>query len=165
MALLEILKFPDPRLHIVAKPVEVFDANLRRMVEDMYETMYEHQGVGLAATQVNIHQRIFTMDVSEAHDQPVCAINPEIISQEGTQYDYHGCLSVGGGISDKLTRAAKVRMRGVDLDGKPFEWELEGLAAICIQHEIDHLNGMLFIQHLSRLKQDRIRTKLEKLKR
>lgn len=165
MALLEILKFPDPRLHIVAKPVEQIDAKIKKIVEDMYETMYEHQGVGLAATQVNIHLRIFTMDTSENHDQPVCVINPEIISQEGMQYDYHGCLSVGGGISDKLERAAKLRLRGMDLKGKTFEWDLDGLAAICVQHEIDHLNGKLFIQHLSRMKQERIRKKLEKQNR
>lgn len=165
MALLEILKFPDPRLRIKAQPVTNIDANFKRMVEDMYETMYEHQGVGLAATQVNIHQRFFTMDTSETRDQPVCVINPEIISQEGMQYDYHGCLSVGGGISDKLERAAKVRLRGMDLQGKIFEWDLEETAAICVQHEIDHLNGKLFIDHLSRLKQERIRKKLEKQNR
>lgn len=165
MALLEILKFPDPRLHTKAKPVDMFDAALRRMVDDMYETMYEHQGVGLAATQVNIHQRIFTMDVTDTHDKPLCVINPEILSREGVQYDYHGCLSVGGGIADKLERAATLRLRGMDVNGKSFEWDLDGLAAICVQHEIDHLNGILFIQHLSRLKQERIRKKLEKLNR
>jgi len=165
MALLEILKFPDPRLRTKAQPVTKRDAALRRIVEDMYETMYEHQGVGLAATQVNIHQRFFTMDISEKRNEPQCVINPEIISQEGIQYDYHGCLSVGAGISDKLERAAKIRLRGSDLDGKTFEWDLEELAAICVQHEIDHLNGILFIDHLSRLKQERIRKKIEKLKR
>jgi peptide deformylase len=165
MALLEILKFPDPRLRIKAKPVTNIDSELRRVMDDMYETMYKHKGVGLAATQVNIHQRFFTMDTSEKGDQPVCVINPEIISQEGMQYDYHGCLSVGGGISDKIERAAKLRLRGMDLNGKTFEWDLEGLAAICVQHEIDHLNGKLFIDHLSRLKQERIRKKLEKINR
>jgi peptide deformylase len=165
MALLEILKFPDPRLRTKAEPVTKLDATLRCMVDDMYETMYEHQGVGLAATQVNIHQRFFTMDISEKRNEPVCVINPEIVHQEGMQYDYHGCLSVGGGISDKLERAAKVRLRGTDLEGKVFEWDLEELGAICVQHEIDHLNGALFIDHLSRLKQERIRRKLAKLKR
>jgi peptide deformylase len=165
MALLEILKFPDPRLRTKAKLVTKWDATLRRMVDDMYETMYEHQGVGLAATQVNIHQRFFTMDTSEKRNEPLCIINPEIISQEGMQYDYHGCLSVGAGISDKLERAAKLRLRGTDLDGKLFEWDLEELAAICVEHEIDHLNGLLFIDHLSRLKQERIRKKIDKLKR
>lgn len=163
MALLEVLKYPDPRLHIVSKPVTNFNAELKKIIEDMYETMYEHQGVGLAGPQVNIHQRIFTMDTSEEHNQPVCVINPEILTQEGMQYDYHGCLSVGGGISDKLERAAKLRLRGFDEKGNMFEWDLEGLAAICVQHEIDHLNGKLFIQHLSRLKQNRIREKLLKL--
>lgn len=165
MALLEILKFPDPRLRIKAVPVTKFDAELRRTVEDMYETMYEHQGVGLAATQVNIHQRYFTMDLSEERNQPVVVINPEIISQEGMQIDHHGCLSVGGGISDRIERAAKLRVRGQDLDGKTFEWDMEEVGAICVQHEIDHLNGILFIDHLSRMKQDRIRKKLEKQNR
>lgn len=165
MALLEILKFPDPRLRTVAKPVVQIDASLRQSVADMYETMYQHQGVGLAATQVNIHLRFFTMDISEDHIQPLCVINPEIIAQEGMQYDYHGCLSVGGGISDKIKRAASLRLKGLDLEGQVFEWDLEGLAAICVQHEIDHLNGKLFIDHLSRLKQERIRHKLEKINR
>jgi peptide deformylase len=162
MALLEILQYPDPRLRITAKPVTKIDADLRRGVDDMYETMYEKQGLGLAGTQVNIHLQIFTMDLSEARDQPICVLNPEILSQEGTQYDYHGCLSVGAGVSDKIKRAAKLRLRGMDLDGKTFEWDMEGISAICVQHEVDHLNGMLFIDHLSRLKQDRIRKRIEK---
>jgi len=165
MALLEVLKFPDPRLRIKAKPVTEFNKELKRMVDDMYETMYAEHGVGLAGTQVNIHLRIFTMDVSEKHDSPICVINPEIISLEGMQYDYHGCLSVGGGISDKLERAAKVHLRAVDVNGKPIEFHATELMAICIQHEMDHLEGKLFIDHLSRLKQARIRTKLEKLQR
>lgn len=163
MALLEILKFPDPRLRIVAKPVTTIDAKLRQTIDDMYETMYDDHGAGLAATQVNIHFRFFTMDVSEEHNQPLCVINPEIIHQEGMQYDYHGCLSVGHGIADKIKRAAKVRLRGMNLEGETFEWDLEGVAAICVQHEVDHLNGKLFIDHLSRLKQERIRQKIEKL--
>lgn len=167
MALLEILQFPDPRLRTKAKNVELSDINdaFRKQVEDMIETMYDSQGLGLAATQVNIHQRFFVMDLSETRDQPVCVINPEIVSQEGTQFDYHGCLSVGGGISDKIERAAKLRMRWMDLDGKISEWDVEELAAICVQHEVDHLNGILFIDHLSKLKQERIRKKLEKLHR
>lgn len=165
MAILEILKYPDPRLRIVAAPVTQFDATLQGMVSDMYETMYEHHGVGLAATQVNIHYRIFTMDVSDKRNEPLCVINPEISHQEGMQYDYHGCLSVGGNVSDKIKRAAKLRLRGVDAQGKPFEWEAEGLMAICVQHEIDHLNGKLFIDHLSRMKLDRIRKKIEKNQR
>lgn len=165
MALLEILQYPDPRLRIKAQPVTKIDAELRRMVDDMYETMYEHQGLGLAATQVNIHQQIFVMDLSEKHDDPICVLNAEILSKEGSQFDYHGCLSVGNGIADKIPRAKKLRLRSMDLDGKIKEWEIEDLGAICVQHEIDHLNGILFIDHLSRLKQDRIRKKLEKIKR
>lgn len=165
MAILEILKYPDQRLRIKAQPVISVDEAFRRQVEDMYETMYASHGVGLAATQVNIHQRFFTMDVSETHDQRICVINPEIISQEGTQHESEGCLSVGGGAYDKVKRAQKVRLRGMDLDGNTFELDAEGLMAICIQHEIDHLNGVLFIDHLSRLKQDRIRKKIDKEQR
>lgn len=165
MAILEVLQYPDPRLHTKAKPVEKIDAEVRRMVKDMYETMYAKQGLGLAATQVNIHQRIFVMDISEKRDQPRCVINPEILSQEGMQYDYHGCLSVGANVSDKIKRAAKLRLRGMDLDGKTFEWDVEDVVAICVQHEVDHLNGVLFINHLSRLKLDRIRKKIEKYQR
>jgi peptide deformylase len=161
MALLEILKYPDPRLRIKAKPVTSVDKALLRMIDDMYETMYESQGVGLAATQVNIHQQIFTMDVSESRKERVCIFNPEIISKEGTQYESEGCLSVNDAY-DKVERAMKVRMRGLDIDMKPIEIEAEGLMAVCIQHEIDHLNGILFIDHLSRLKQDRIRKKAGK---
>jgi peptide deformylase len=141
------------------------DNALRKQVEDMYETMYDAKGVGLAATQVNIHLRLFTMDISETRDQPVCVVNPEIIHKEGTQYEGEGCLSVGGGAYDKVERAAKVRLRGTDLDGKPLEFDAEGLMAVCFQHELDHLDGVLFIDHLSRLKQQRIRDKIEKEKR
>lgn len=162
MAILEILKFPDPRLRTKAQPVTTIDAELRRIVDDMYETMYDARGVGLAATQVNIHKQIFTMDVSEGHNQRMCVLNPEIIHKEGIQYEGEGCLSVGGGAFDKVERALKVRIRGMGLDGKTIELEGEGLMAVCFQHEIDHLNGILFIDHLSRLKQDRIRKKIIK---
>lgn len=165
MALLEILHFPDPRLRTKAQPIVTIDDEIRRNVEDMYETMYEYHGVGLAATQVNIHKRLFVMDASEKRDEPVCVINPVILHKEGMQYDYHGCLSVGANISDKIKRAAKVRLRGMDINGNTFEWDLEALAAICVQHEMDHLNGKLFIDHLSRLKQERIRKKIEKFQR
>jgi peptide deformylase len=165
MAILEILKFPDPRLRIKAKPVITIDAELRHQVEDMYETMYASHGVGLAGTQVNIHYRIFTMDVSESRDQRICVINPEILSQSGTQFEAEGCLSVGGGAYDKVKRAMQVKLRGMDLEGKPLEIDAEGLMAVCIQHEMDHLNGVLFIDHLSRLKLDRIRKKIEKSER
>lgn len=162
MALLPILTLPDPRLRIKAKPVEQFDADLRRLVDDMFETMYQSNGVGLAATQINVQQRIFVMDVSETRDQRICAINPEIISREGKQYENEGCLSVGGGAYDRVERAYKVRLRALDLEGKPFELDAVELMATCIQHEIDHLDGILFIDHLSKLKQDRIRKKIEK---
>lgn len=167
MAMLEILQFPDPRLKTIATPVTDIDDKFRQIIKDMFETMYESNGCGLAATQVNIHQRFFVMDVSESHNEPVVVINPEILSQEGTQEDLHGCLSVaqGSGIADNIKRAAKLRLRGMDLNGKPFEWDAEGLKAICIQHEIDHLNGKLFIDHLSRLKFARIRKKIEKFQR
>lgn len=166
MALLEILQFPDPRLRIKAAPVAKSDVNaaFRKQVEDMYETMYKANGVGLAATQVNIHVQLFTMDISQERDDPMCVLNPEIIHKEGIQYESEGCLSVMEAY-DKVERALKVRMRGVDLDFKPIELEVEGLMATCIQHELDHLNGILFIDHLSKLKQDRIRKKIEKLTR
>lgn len=162
MAILEILKYPDPRLRTVAEPVTQVDDEFRRIVEDMYETMYDAQGVGLAATQVNIHKRFFVMDVSEKRNEPVCIINPEIIKQEGRQDDVHGCLSVGSGMGDKIDRAAYVRLRGMHLDGKIVEMDAEGLLAICFQHEIDHLNGILFIDHLSKLKRDRLLNKIKK---
>lgn len=162
MALLEVLQFPDPRLRTKAEQVTEINDELRRIVQDMYETMYHLHGLGLAGTQVNIHQRIFTMDISETRDQPMVVLNPEIIHKEGKQYDYHGCLSVGGGISDKIERAAKLRLRGMDMHGKVFEQDFEGVAAICVQHEIDHLNGKLFIDHLSRVKFERARKRAEK---
>lgn len=164
MAILEILKFPDPRLRTKAQPVVQSDINadFHRIVDDMYETMYDSKGVGLAATQVNIHQRFFTIDVSEDRSGRMCIINPEIISREGLIYEGEGCLSVGGGAFDKVERAQKVVLKGFDLDWKPIEITAEDLMAVCFQHEIDHLNGILFIDHLSRLKQDRIRKKIIK---
>lgn len=165
MAVLEILKYPDPRLRIKAQPVTEIDDELRRIVDDMYETMYASQGVGLAATQVNIHRQIFTMDVSETRDQRIVVFNPEILSREGIQYETEGCLSVGGGTYDKVERAWKVRLRGMGIDGKTIEFDADDLMASCIQHEVDHLNGVLFIDHLSRLKQERIRKRIEKNQR
>ena len=164
MAILPILQYPDPRLRIKAAPVTNVDEALRKQVDDMYETMYDSKGIGLAATQVNIHLQIFTMDITPDGTQPMCVLNPEIIYKEGIQYESEGCLSVLEAY-DKVERALKVRMRGVDLDFKPIELEVEGLMATCIQHELDHLNGILFIDHLSKLKQDRIRKKIEKLTR
>lgn len=164
MAVLEILKFPDPRLRIKAQIIDMITPSLRQQIADMYETMYASKGVGLAATQVNIHHQVFVMDVSEAHDQPICVINPEIFYQEGSQYEGEGCLSVNAAF-DKVKRSRIVHLRGLDIDGKTFELKAEGLMAVCIQHEMDHLNGILFIDHLSRLKQERIKTKINKLQR
>jgi peptide deformylase len=164
MPLLTILEYPDPRLRTKAQPVTVFDDALRQQVDDMYETMYAAQGVGLAATQVNYHYRVFTMDVSETRDQRLCLINPDIIHREGIQYESEGCLSVPAGY-DKVERALKIRVRAMDVTGKAIELEAVGLMAACIQHEMDHLNGVLFIDHLSRLKQERYRKKLSKFMR
>lgn len=164
MALLDILKFPDPRLKIIAEPITSIDDELRRIVDDMIETMYDAAGVGLAGTQVNIHRRIFTMDVTEARDRPIVVLNPEIISKEGKGENPEGCLSVIGAY-DKVDRAAKVTFRGMDMNGESFEWETDGLMAHVVQHETDHLNGILFIDHLSKLKRDRIRKKVEKSNR
>tara|TARA_R110000868_G_scaffold410037_2_gene696955 strand:- start:674 stop:1174 length:501 start_codon:yes stop_codon:yes gene_type:complete len=164
MALLEILQYPDPRLRTKAAPVTHVDAALRKQVDDMYETMYEAKGVGLAATQVNIHQQLFTMDISKDSNEPMCVVNPKIVYKEGVQYEAEGCLSVVEAF-DKVERALIVHMEGTDLDGKAIKLEAEGLLAVCIQHELDHLNGILFIDHLSKLKQDRIRKKTEKSNR
>lgn len=165
MPLLEILKFPDPRLRITGEPVTQIDDEIRQIVANMYETMYHINGIGLAATQVNIHKRFFTMNVSGERDKEMVVFNPEIISKEGIQYESEGCLSVGDNAYDKVERAYKVRLRGMDINGKLFEMDAEGLMAACIQHETDHLNGVLFIDHLSRLKQDRIKKKIEKEQR
>ena len=167
MTILDILQFPDQRLRTTAEPITSVDAKLKQQISDMFDTMYEAHGVGLAATQVNIHKRFFIMDVSEARNERLVVINPEIIEQSGTQRDLHGCLSVGRGqgIADNIKRAAKVRLRGMDINGHTFEWEAEGIKAICIQHEIDHLNGKLFIDHLSRLKFMRIKNKIEKFQK
>lgn len=164
MAILEILQYPDPRLRTKAAPVTKVTDELRKQVEDMYETMYESKGIGLAATQVDIHYQLFTMDLSEERNQPVCIVNPVITHKEGTQYESEGCLSVVDAY-DKVERAMIVHLQGTDLDGNPLEIKAEGLQAACFQHEIDHLNGILFIDHLSRLKQNRIREKIEKIKR
>jgi len=164
MALLEILEFPDERLRTRAKPVEVVDDSIRRLVDDMFETMYEAPGVGLAATQVNVHKRVIVIDVSEDKDQPLCLINPEIIARDGVEEHEEGCLSVPG-VFEKVRRAEQVRIRAVDRNGDSFELEADGLLAVCIQHEIDHLEGKLFVDYLSPLKRQRIRKKLIKSKR
>jgi peptide deformylase len=165
MAKLEILEFPDDRLRTVAKPVERFDDRLRELVRDMIETMYDAQGIGLAATQVNVHQRVLVADVSKEQDQPMVFINPEVIEREGKTEAEEGCLSVPG-IFDKLsTRSARIVVRALGRDGRPFEIEADGLLAVCIQHEMDHLEGKLFVDYLSELKRTRIRKKLEKERR
>ena len=164
MALLPILRFPDERLRTVAKPVTVFDAALRQLVADMAETMYEAPGIGLAATQVNVHQRVIVIDVSEDQKGLQAFINPVIESVSGMQTYEEGCLSVPG-VYDKVDRPSDVRVRYQDLDGKEHVLETSELLAICIQHEIDHLNGKVFVDHLSQLKQTRIKNKLAKLAR
>jgi peptide deformylase len=161
MAKLEILEIPDTRLRKTAKPVEVFDEQLERLVGDMTETMYSAQGIGLAATQVNIHQRLLVLDVSEEQDQPRVYINPEILEADGSETCEEGCLSVPG-IYAEVTRAEKIHISAQNVDGSFFAEELEGMHAICLQHEIDHLNGKLFIDYLSPLKRRMVTKKLEK---
>jgi peptide deformylase len=161
MAKLEILEFPDERLRTVAKPVERFDAKLRQLAADMVETMYSAQGIGLAATQVNIHQRLLVLDVSENQDSPRVYVNPEIVAREGEETCEEGCLSVPG-IYAEVSRAEKIRIVAHGVDGEPFKEELDGLHAICIQHEIDHLDGKLFVDYLSPLKRRMVAKKLEK---
>ncbi len=164
MALLEILEFPDERLRKKAKPVEVVDASIQRLVDDMLETMYAAPGVGLAATQVNVQKRVVVIDVSEAKDQPLCLINPQILARSGMEEREEGCLSVPG-IFEKIRRADQVKVQALDLGGRPIELQAEGLLAVCIQHEIDHLDGKLFVDYLSPLKRQRIRKKLIKATR
>lgn len=164
MALLQILEFPDPRLRTRAQPVTQFDASLRKLVDDMFETMYSAPGIGLAATQVNVSKRLLVIDISDRRDQPLVLINPDVVAREGVEETEEGCLSVPG-VFDKVTRAEKILVRALDRDGKPFELEADGLLAVCIQHEIDHLDGKLFVDYLSELKRTRIRKKLEKERR
>jgi len=164
MAKLEIIEFPDARLRTVAKPVKAFDAALGALIDDMLETMYSADGIGLAATQVNTHKRLLVLDISESRDQPLVYINPEIVESEGDETCEEGCLSVPG-IYAEVSRAEKIRVSALDRDGKPFEQELEGMQAVCLQHEIDHLDGKLFVDYLSPLKQRMVRKKLEKQRR
>jgi len=161
MALLEVLRFPDERLRTVAKPVEKVDASIQQLVDDMFETMLDENGVGLAATQVDVHLRLVVMDVSEEGDQPLVFINPEIIETEGTIISEEGCLSVPGNYA-KVERAAKVKVKALNREGEEFEIEGDGLLAKCVQHELDHLEGKLFVDYLSPLKRQRIKKKLEK---
>lgn len=164
MALLNILHFPDPRLRTKAVAVEKIDDEIHKLVDDMFETMYEAPGIGLAATQVNVHKRVVVIDTSEAKDQPLALINPEIVQLEGEEEMDEGCLSVPG-FYETVRRAEKVKVRALDRNGSPFELEADGLLAVCIQHEIDHLDGKLFVDYLSALKRQRIQKKLEKLRR
>ena len=161
MSRLQILEYPDPRLRTKAKPVDVFDAALAKLAEDMLETMYEAPGVGLAATQVDVHKRLIVMDVSEGKSRPQVFCNPEILTREGTGITEEGCLSVPG-IFDEVKRATNIRARAQDVKGKFFEIDLDGLGAVCLQHEMDHLDGKLFVDYLSDLKRERIRKKLDK---
>jgi len=161
MSLLPILRFPDPRLKKVAAPVTKIDDGIRRLAADMAETMYEAPGIGLAATQVDVHRRVVVIDVSEEKNQLRVFVNPEIVACDGSALGEEGCLSVPG-IYDKVERAERVSVRYLDLDGQPQVLEAEGLLAVCIQHEIDHLNGKVFVDHLSQLKQGRIKSKLAK---
>ncbi|NLD68788.1 MAG: peptide deformylase [Limnobacter sp.] len=165
MAVLSILKYPDPRLHRVAEPVREVDEEVRTLVRDMAETMYAAPGVGLAATQVDVHRRVVVIDVSETKDDLKVFINPEIVASSEDYKSYEeGCLSVPG-VYDEVERPDRVTVRALGLDGQPFTIEASGLLAVCIQHEIDHLNGRVFVQYLSRLKQNRIRTRMLKAER
>ena len=155
------MHYPDPRLRTKAQPVKEVDEAIRRQIRDMFETMYTAPGIGLAATQVDFHQRLIVIDISEDKSQPLTLINPEILSQEGEQTYDEGCLSVPG-FYEAVDRAAKIRVRALDKDGKEFEMDAEGLLAVCIQHEMDHLEGKLFVDYLTQLKRQRIRKKLVK---
>jgi peptide deformylase len=161
MTKLAILEYPDPRLRTKAKPIEVVDDAVRQLAADMLETMYAAKGVGLAASQVDVHRRLLVIDVSETRDQPLVLINPEIVSAEGRAPGEEGCLSLPG-IYDKLERAAKIKVRALDRNGIRFELDAEGMLAVCIQHEMDHLEGKLFVDYLSELKRQLIRRRLQK---
>lgn len=164
MAKLDILTFPDPRLRVKALPVSRVDADIQRLVDDMLETMYAAPGIGLAAIQVNVPRRVVVIDISETHDQPLCLINPVIVSRDGEEEMDEGCLSVPG-FFETVKRAERVRVEALDRDGERFTLDADGLLAVCIQHEIDHLDGKLFVDHISMLKRQRIRRKLEKEQR
>ncbi|WP_372525511.1 peptide deformylase [Piscinibacter sp.] len=162
MALLHILRYPDPRLHTVAKPVLQVDERIRRLVDDMLETMYEAEGVGLAATQVDVHERVIVIDTSEGRGDPRVLINPELVAQsEEMTFSDEGCLSVPA-IYDKVQRHARVTVRALDRAGTVREFDAQGLLAICVQHEMDHLIGKVFVEYLSPLKRERIKTKMLK---
>ncbi len=164
MAILHILHYPDPRLRIKAEPVEQVDDEVRQLVDDMLETMYDAPGIGLAAPQVSVSKRLIVIDISETRDAPVCLINPVILAREGSEVMEEGCLSVPG-IYDTVERAAAIRVQAVGRDGASYEMEADGLLAVCIQHEMDHLEGKLFVDYLTEMKRQRIKKKLEKYRR
>ncbi len=164
MSVLQVLTFPDDRLRIKAKPVESVTPEIQKITDNMLETMYEEEGIGLAATQVNIHLRIVVIDISETRDAPMVLINPEIMEKQGEDGIEEGCLSVPGARA-LVPRAKEVTVKALDRDGKPFQFDADDLLAICVQHELDHLEGKLFVDYLSPLKQQRIKQKLEKIKR
>lgn len=164
MAKLKILEFPDPRLRTRAQPVEAVDDALRQLIDDMFETMYDAPGIGLAATQVDVHRRLLVADVSSDKNEPWVLINPEIIEKDGVEVSEEGCLSVPG-YYEEVERAERVRVRYLDRDGNETESEFDGLLAVCVQHEIDHLDGKLFVDYISEAKRQRIRKRLEKDRR
>jgi peptide deformylase len=162
LSVLTILEFPDERLRKKAVEVEVVDGKIKKLVDDMLETMYFAKGIGLAATQVNVHQRIVVIDISEEKDNPLCLINPVIIAKEGIEESEEGCLSVPG-FFETVERAERIKVQALDKDGQPFEFEADDLLAVCVQHELDHLEGKLFVDYISSLKRQRIKKKLEKI--
>lgn len=165
MAKLDVLEFPDPRLRTVARSVTVVDDALRQLIDDMFETMYAAPGIGLAATQVNVHKRLLVLDVSDNGDEPMVFVNPQITALgSDTKLYEEGCLSVPG-FNEQVERPDRIQVKALDRDGQPFEITADGLLSVCIQHEIDHLDGKLFVDYVSRLKRERIRKKLEKVQR
>ncbi len=164
MPVLEILQYPDPRLRTKAQPVATVDDGVRALIKALFETMYAAPGIGLAATQVNVHRRVIVIDVSPDQDQPLCLINPEILETRGENYSEEGCLSVPD-VFETVARAESIRVRALRGDGAAQEFEADGLLAVCIQHELEHLDGKLFVDHLSELKRSRIRKKFDKAQR
>jgi peptide deformylase len=164
MAILRVLHYPDPRLRNKALPVERVDDEVRRLVDDMFETMYDAPGIGLAAIQVDVARRVIVIDISNDKSQPLCFINPQIVAREGEEVMEEGCLSVPG-IYDEVQRARSIEVNALDRDGKSFTLKTDGLLAVCVQHEVDHLDGKLFVDYLSEVKRGRIRKKMEKLRR
>jgi peptide deformylase len=164
MALLDILHYPDKRLRTVAEPVEAVDDSIRKLVDDMLETMYAAPGIGLAATQVNVHKRVLVMDLSENRNEPLCLINPEIVESDGVEQTEEGCLSVPD-VYETVERAERIVVKALDREGNEQRLEADGLLAVCIQHEMDHLQGKLFVDYLSPLKQMRVKKKIQKARR